>query len=57
MILNFPNSMQKVSYIANLGDYFLTVCPSTSDKSEVLVIHHLSKSASQKPFNKSKGLI
>lgn len=49
--------MQKVLYIANLGDYFLTVCPSTSDKSEVLVIHHLSKSASQKPFNKSKGLI
>ena len=33
------------------------MCQHHSNKSDVVIMHQLSKCASQKPFNKSKGLI
>lgn len=38
------------------GDYFLTVSPNGGNKTSVL-IHQLSKHASQSPFRKSRGII
>ncbi|GMM31353.1 Erb1 protein [Martiniozyma asiatica (nom. inval.)] len=38
------------------GDYFLTVSPQGGNKTSVL-IHQLSKHASQSPFRKSRGII
>lgn len=33
------------------------MCPEHELKNQVVMVHHLSKAASQKPFSKSKGLV
>ena len=37
------------------ADYFVSVCPSASQQSDLLFVHSLSKGASQRPFAKSKA--
>ncbi|GMG20355.1 unnamed protein product [Ambrosiozyma monospora] len=49
------STIKKISWHRR-GDYFVTVSPDGGNRASVL-IHQLSKHASQSPFRKSKGII
>ncbi|QPG75853.1 Ribosome bioproteinsis protein erb1 [Brettanomyces nanus] len=49
------SAIKKISW-HHRGDYFVSVSPEGGNKASVL-IHQLSKHASQSPFRKSKGII
>ena len=54
--MKFENDITHLEFHAK-GDYFLTVCPNHTKKNEVILVHQLSKAASQKPFEKAKGIM
>lgn len=49
--------MTHVEFEKTKGDYFLTVCPDNEKKNEVIAIHRISKSASERNFIKGGGII
>jgi ribosome biogenesis protein ERB1 len=56
MTIKYEHEISHIK-VHHKGDYFLTVCPDESKKSEKIMVHCLSKASSQKPFAKAKGVL
>ena len=54
--LVFENDITHLQFEKSKGDYFVTVCPDHNKKNQVISIHRITTSGSQKNFIKGKGI-
>ena len=55
--MKFESDVNYLEFEKTKGDYFVTVCPDNEKKNEVIAIHRISQSSSERNFIKGGSII